>query len=154
MNAIELLKADHKVVDKLFQQVDATEKSEHPAIFEQINAELEVHAHIEETIFYPAVQKEADEELKDLILEAFQEHRQMKMFMKELAKLSDDSEQFEPKLTVLMEDTKHHVMEEEGEMFKMVEEQFEASVIDEWGAQMAAEKEKFNKSSKKASGGR
>ena len=154
MNAIELLKADHKVVDKLFQKVEATEESEHPAIFEKINEELEVHAHIEETIFYPALQEKGDKELKDLTLEAIQEHRQMKMFMKELAKLSDDSEQFEPKLTVLMEDTKHHVMEEEGEMFQMVEEQFEPSVIDEWGAQMAAEKEKFKKSSKGASGGR
>lgn len=154
MNAIELLKADHKVVNKLFQQVEAAEESEHPAIFEKINAELEVHAHIEEKIFYPALQEEGDKELKDLVLEAIQEHRQMKMFMKELANLSDDSEQFEPKLTVLIEDTKHHVMEEEGEMFKMIEEQFDASVIDEWGAQMAAEKEKFKKSSKGASGGR
>lgn len=150
MNAIELLKADHKTVDKLFQQIEATETSEHKAIFEQIDNELEVHAHIEETIFYPALQKEGDEELKDLTLEAIQEHRQMKMFLKEIAALADDSEQLDPKLKVLIEDTRHHVMEEEGEMFQMIEEQFDAATIDEWGSRMEAEKAKFKKTMAKA----
>ena len=51
MNAIELLKADHNKVSSLFQKVKATEDSEHPELFEQINQELLVHTHIEETIF-------------------------------------------------------------------------------------------------------
>jgi hemerythrin superfamily protein len=145
MNAIELLKADHKTVDKLFQQIEATETEEHKKIFEQIYQELEVHAHIEETIFYPALKEKGDDELKDLTLEAVEEHRQMKMFLKEISSLTDDSEKLDPKLKVLIEDTRHHVMEEEGEMFKMVEEQFDAATIEEWGTQMAEEKKKFQK---------
>ena len=53
MNAIDLLKDDHNKVSLLFQKVKATEEGEHKALFEQINEELEVHTHIEETIFYP-----------------------------------------------------------------------------------------------------
>lgn len=149
MNAIELLKKDHKVVDGLFQQVKATDESEHAAIFEQINAELEVHTHIEEAIFYPRMLEDGDEELQDITKEAIEEHRQAKMFLRELSSLADESEKFEPKLKVLMEDIEHHVMEEEGEMFKMVEEQFDAEELEDLGQQMEEEKAAFAKSSSK-----
>lgn len=146
MNAVELLKADHDVVSKLFQKVEATDEKEHPAIFVKIKAELDVHTHIEEKIFYPKLIAEGDKELKDITLEGIEEHRQAKMFLRELAGLSDESEKFEPKLKVLMEDIEHHVMEEEGEMFVMVEEQFDASVLEELGKEMEAEKRSFSKS--------
>ena len=142
MNAIELLKEDHDKVDKLFQQVKATEENEHPALFEQIKMELDVHTHIEETIFYPKMLEEGDEELQSIVKEGIEEHRQAKMFLRELSNLAEDSEKFEPKLTVLMEDIEHHVQEEEGEMFKLAEEQIDASVLDELGAEMEAEKTK------------
>jgi len=66
MNALDLLKEDHDRVDKLFQKVEATEEGEHMDLFEQINSELEVHTHIEETIFYPAMKEDGDEELQKL----------------------------------------------------------------------------------------
>ncbi len=146
MNAIELLKADHKVVADLFKQVEATKESEHPAIFVKIKAELDVHAHIEEVIFYPKLKAEGNKELVDIVLEGIEEHRQMKMFLKELDAISNESEKFEPKLKVLIEDTEHHVKEEEGEMFPLVKDQFDAAVIDELGAQMEKEKANFKKS--------
>ena len=153
MNAIELLKADHDKVDKLFQKIKSTEESEHPPIFEQIKAELDVHTHIEETIFYPKLRDEGDEELKKIVLEGIEEHHQAKMFLRELASLVDDSEKFQPKLQVLMEDIEHHVQEEEGEMFEMVQEQFDEATLQELGKQMEKEKANFGKS-QKASGGR
>lgn len=146
MNAIELLKADHEVVDALFQKVKATEEEDHPALFEQIMAELEVHAHIEEAIFYPKLIAEGDTELADIVKEGIEEHHQVKIFLREISALAEESEKFEPKLTVLMENVEHHVMEEEGEMFQMVEEQFDPEVLEELGAQMEAEKKNFNKS--------
>ena len=76
MNAIALLKADHKIVEGLFTQVEATGENEHPALSEQIKTELEAHAYIEETIFYPALQQDGDEELRELTSEAIQEHLQ------------------------------------------------------------------------------
>ncbi len=150
MNAIELLKEDHDKVDKLFQKVKATPDGDHKDLFGQIKAELDVHTHIEETIFYPKLKADGDDELKDIVLEGIEEHRQAKMFLKELAALSDDSEKFDPKLKVLMEDITHHVQEEEGEMFKLVEEQFDEDTLQTLGDDMEKEKKSFGKSGKAA----
>jgi hemerythrin-like domain-containing protein len=145
MNALELLKADHEVVAELFEQVKATDETEHPALFERIKTELDVHAHIEETIFYPQMEADGDEELGDIVREGIEEHRQIKMFLDELASLSEDSEKFEPKLKVLIEDVEHHVEEEEGEMFSLIEDQFDEETLDEIGSALEAEKRSFKK---------
>jgi hemerythrin superfamily protein len=150
MNAIELLKSDHDTVERLFQKVKATEESEHKELFQKIKAELDVHTHIEEKIFYPRLKQE--EELKDITLEGVEEHHQAKMFLRELASLSDDSEKFEPKLKVLMEDITHHVQEEEGEMFPKVEKVIPSVELEELGKAMAEEKKNFQKSQTATSG--
>ncbi len=152
MNAIELLKEDHDKVDKLFQKVKADEDGDHKDTFKQIKAELDVHAHIEEVIFYPKLVADGDEELKKIVLEGIEEHRQAKMFLRELAALSDESEKFQPKLKVLMEDIGHHVQEEEGQMFPMVEKQFDEATLQALGTEMEEEKKSFGKSNKAASG--
>jgi len=152
MNAIELLKEDHDKVDKLFQKVKANEDADHRDTFEKIKAELEVHTHIEETIFYPKVKEDGDEELKKIVLEGLEEHHQAKMFLRELSNLVEDSEKFQPKLKVLMEDVSHHVMEEEGEMFPMIEKQFDESTLQTLGQEMEKEKQAFGKSRKAAGG--
>src|SRR5215204_7185867 len=136
MNAIELLKADHDKVDRLFQKVKATEESEHKALFEKIREELEIHTHIEETIFYPKMKEE--QELEDIVLEGIEEHHQAKIFLRELSSLTEDSEKFEPKLKVLMEDVTHHVQEEEGEMFPKIQEIYDEAFLADLGTQMEA----------------
>ena len=145
MNAIELLKDDHNKVARLFQKVKATEEGEeHKELFKKIKAELDAHTHIEEKIFYPRLKEE--EELEDITLEGIEEHHQAKMFLRELAGLSEDSEKFEPKLKVLMEDITHHVQEEEGIMFPKVEKVFDEATLEELGKQMEEEKKNFKKS--------
>ena len=150
MNAIELLKQDHDKVDRLFQKVKATEEDRHQELFEQIKQELEIHTHIEETIFYPKIKEE--KELEDIVLEGIEEHHQVKMFLRELSGLADDSEKFEPKLKVLMEDVEHHVMEEEGEMFPKIEEVFDEATLEDLGKQMEEEKKNFKKSQTASAG--
>src|SRR5256885_15748678 len=106
MNALELLKKDHQKVSGLFKQVEATEdEKQHERLFEQIKTELETHTHIEETVFYPALQKQ--EELKDLVLEALEEHKQVKTLIREIERLSDGSERFDAKLKVMGENVEH-----------------------------------------------
>ena len=144
MNAIELLKTDHDKVARLFQKVKATPDGDHKELFEKIKAELDVHTHIEETIFYPKIKEE--DELEDIVLEGIEEHHQAKMFLRELAALREDSEKFEPKLKVLMEDITHHVQEEEGEMFPKVEKVFDTTTLEDLGKQMEEEKKNFQKS--------
>jgi iron-sulfur cluster repair protein YtfE (RIC family) len=152
MNAIELLKEDHDKVDKLFQKVKANEDADHRDTFEKIKAELEVHTHIEETIFYPKVKEDGDEELKKIVLEGVEEHHQVKIFLRELSGLVEDSEKFQPKLKVLMEDVSHHVQEEEGQMFPMIQEQFDEYTLQMLGDEMDKEKKAFGKSGKAAGG--
>lgn len=145
MNAIAFLKADHEIVEGLFTQVEATGENEHPALFEQIKTELEAHAYIEETIFYPALQEDGDEELRELTSEAIQEHLQMKNFLGELSVVAADTETFELLLDTLISDTRHHVQEED-QMFPMVRTQFDAATIEKWGGQLEAEKARFQAS--------
>jgi len=150
MNAIELLKDDHDKVDRLFQKVKATEEGEHKELFKQIKAELDAHTHVEEKIFYPRLKEE--DELEDITLEGIEEHHQAKMFLRELASLSEDSEKFEPKLKVLMEDITHHVQEEEGQMFPKVEKVINKGELEELGKRMEEEKKNFQKSQKASAG--
>jgi iron-sulfur cluster repair protein YtfE (RIC family) len=151
MNAIDLLQEDHNKVSRLFQKVKATEGENHQKLFEQIREELEAHTHIEETIFYPEMKKE--KELEDLILEGIEEHHQVKMFLREIGNLVNDSEKFDPKLKVLIEDVEHHVQEEEGQMFPKIRELFDATVLNDLGSRMQEEKRKFQKSRGAGAGG-
>ena len=151
MNAIELLKDDHNKVARLFQKVKATEEGEeHKELFKKIKAELDAHTHIEEKIFYPRLKEE--EELEDITLEGIEEHHQAKMFLRELAGLSEDSEKFEPKLKVLMEDITHHVQEEQGIMFPKVEKILGKEELEKLGKLMEEEKKNFQKSQKASAG--
>ena len=150
MNAIEILEADHEKVEELFAELEASDASEHPKLFGQMKAELEVHAHIEEAVFYPSLQADGDEDLIALTSEALKEHSQMKVVLGELNAVKSDVEKFEPLLVKLIEDVRHHVEEEEGEMFPAVEEQFDAETLVTWGRQMEAERDRFQESSESA----
>lgn len=145
MIATDLLKQDHRRVDRLFQKVKDTPKGEHPALFKQIKAELDVHAHIEEVAFYPVLEAKGDKDLKDITREGIEEHRQAKMFLKEIDGMSVGNKQFEAKLKVLMEDIEHHVKEEEDEMFPMVEDQFSTAAQEKMAKDLEKEKAKFIK---------
>ena len=150
MNAIELLKEDHKKVSHLFGRVDATEEGEHKELFEKIKQELEVHTHIEEKIFYPKLKEQP--ELEDIVLEGIEEHHQAKIFLREISALTEDSEKFEPKLKVLIEGIEHHVQEEEGQMFPKVEKFFDAATLEQLGAEMEKERQNFKKSNSAGAG--
>ncbi len=150
MDAIELLKADHDLVDGLFKEVEDSEAENHAELFEQIKAELEAHAHVEETIFYPSLQEDGDEALVELVSEALKEHAQAKVMLGELAAVASDPDKFEPLLVKLIEDVRHHVEEEEGTMFPAVKDQFEAEVLAHWGDQMQTEKDNFESSAESA----
>jgi iron-sulfur cluster repair protein YtfE (RIC family) len=90
MNALELLKADHEKVQQLFKKAEDANPERQRQLFEEIKQELETHTHIEETVFYPAV-READE-LKDMVLESLEEHKQVKTLLREMENLTSDSE--------------------------------------------------------------
>lgn len=143
MDAISLLKSDHKKVKGLFKQVETTELNQHQMLFEQIKAELEVHTHIEETVLYPRMKE--FKELKDIVLEGVEEHHQVKLLIREIDNLVGDSEKFEPKLKVLIEDVEHHIKEEEEEMFPEIEELVDKKTLELMGTELELEKKRYAK---------
>jgi hemerythrin superfamily protein len=142
MDALELLKTDHKTVKDLFKKVEASKNDkQQKQLFEEIKMELETHTHIEETVFYPAVAKH--DELKDMVLESLEEHKQVKTLLREMDNLTEDSEKFEPKLKVLMENVEHHAEEEEeAKMFPKVRKLMDAGALDQLGDELEAAKDK------------
>lgn len=117
--AIKLLMDDHKTVDKLFRQCSrAARASERHAIVQKICAALTVHATIEEEIFYPEVRAALKQQ--DLLDEALVEHGSIKALVAALKSARPGDELYDGRVTVLKEYVKHHVKEEEEEMFPKV----------------------------------
>jgi hypothetical protein len=119
---IEMLKADHKKVKKAFkdfEKMDVEEDGESAeALVSQTLAEIEIHAALEEQIFYPAARGVIKEE--DLIDEAEVEHMTVKVLIEQLKSMGAEEEKFAATFKVLGEYIDHHVKEEEGEMFKQI----------------------------------
>jgi hemerythrin superfamily protein len=138
MDALELLKEDHAKVKKLFEQAEDADQKEQRAIFTQIKTELEIHTQIEESVFYPAMQRY--NELKDMVAESLEEHNKVKTLLKEMDGMSG-SEDFEDKLEALRDNVEHHAEdEEESKMFPKVRELVSAAELDKLGAQLEAAK--------------
>ena len=144
MDAIALLKGDHAEVKELFSQVE--ELSERAAasrgkLCEKIVQALELHTKIEEGIFYPAFRSRAeDEEEREKILEAFEEHNVAKMLIAQLQTMDPSNETFAPKLMVLIESVRHHIKEEEGKIFKMARDLFDKEELNQLGDQLETAK--------------
>jgi len=119
MDPFTLLKADHEKVAGILEEIDSTTEralKTREDLFSQLKNELDVHARIEEEVFYPALE-EADE-TREITLEAYEEHRLVKRLLEELEAEPKDAEEWSAKFMVLKENIEHHVKEEEGEMFE------------------------------------
>lgn len=122
MDVTELLHQDHMKVSELFFQFSKAEgDDEKEDLVKQILTELHVHAKVEEEVVYPTVEEEA-EEGEEIVGEANVEHKMIKYLMAELSEMSGGDEELDAKVTVLCELVKHHVREEEKEMFKKLRE--------------------------------
>jgi hemerythrin-like domain-containing protein len=138
MDAFELLKADHKKVAELFDLLETANGKRKLEVFKRIKSELELHAHIEESIFYPALEKPL--ETHDLTLEAYEEHKVVKTLLGELSGARSASDEWQAKAKVLRENVEHHVDEEENELFDKADDALSDEEIEALGDRMAAEK--------------
>ncbi|MFE8603629.1 hemerythrin domain-containing protein [Archangium violaceum] len=126
MDAIALLKADHKTVETLFrkfEQAGRNAKKLKRKLVDQIVRELAIHALIEEQILYPSIRARATT-LEDQVLEALEEHHVAKWLLKELENLPPEAERFDAKVKVLIENIRTHVTEEERTLFPQVRKAF------------------------------
>ena len=123
-NAVEMLREDHQKVKRLFEEFENAEGREKEQIVEKTVRELEIHAALEEEIFYPAAEEQVDE--KQSIDEAREEHHVVKLLIGELKKMTAEDERYDAKYTVLAESVKHHIEEEESELFPKLEGKIDA----------------------------
>ena len=146
MDAIALLTRDHQEVDRLFKQfeklTDRAQKSKQKLVMKMIR-ELAIHAAIEEMLFYPAVRTaalkastRAGEKAADDVLEALEEHHIVKWTLAELEKMKPEDERYEAKVTVLIEMVRHHVEEEQEELFPKARKLLGAKLLEELGQRM------------------
>ena len=138
MDAFELLKADHKKVSGLFDELEAATGKAKLSVFAQIRTELELHTYIEETIFYPALEKL--EETHDLTLEAYEEHKMVKTLLAKLSRARTANDEWQAQAKVLRENVEHHVDEEENELFDKADDALSDEEIEALGRRMEAEK--------------
>jgi hemerythrin superfamily protein len=145
MNAIQLLKDDHKKVRGLLAELESTTArgtKKRTQLLSTIGKELRVHTKIEEEIFYPAL-REAGEKSDDekMYFEALEEHRAAgELVLPDLEKTAPDSEKFSGRAKVLKELVEHHADEEEKEMFPRARKLLSAAELNSLGARMAARK--------------
>ena len=116
-DAIALLKADHQEVADMLERFEKARSNTKEKLAQQICDALTVHAQIEEEIFYPAAREALGEEGEDLLNEAKVEHESLKELIAKIEEVDSDDELFEANVKVLGEYVKHHVKEEQNEIF-------------------------------------
>ena len=139
--ALELLMTDHRKVEDLFEQFEQEKEGDEGTrreIAQQICNELTVHAQVEEELFYPWLRENLDDDEMEMVEEAQVEHNTAKDLIAQLEGATEIDEVFNAKVKVLSEYIKHHVQEEENEIFPEVRDEQEE--LDELGQEMAARK--------------
>jgi hemerythrin superfamily protein len=142
-NAMAILKTDHQKVKELFDKFEKTNNSGVKAkVVAQALEELKVHATVEEELFYPALRQQMEDE-EGILEEADEEHHVAKILIAELEKMTGEEPHWEAKFSVLSENVRHHIKEEEGTMFRQAKDTDIDFVI--LGEQMAQMKKNLTK---------
>jgi hemerythrin superfamily protein len=146
MDAIALLMRDHREVEMLFKEFERlTERAQKSKgkVVTRIIRELAIHAAIEEMLFYPAVRtaglkaaSRVGESAADTVLESLEEHHIVKWTLSELEKMSPSDERYDAKVKVLMESVRHHVEEEQEELFPKARKLLGEKMLNELGSRM------------------
>jgi hemerythrin superfamily protein len=144
MDAVALLKQDHRTVEELFAQFEkAKGDGSKQKLARQICLELSVHATIEEEIFYPACEGKVED---DLLKESYVEHDGAKLLIAEILAGEPSDEFYDSKVTVLQEQIEHHVEEEEKRLEGLFSQARKAGLdMDMLGEQLAVRKQELTK---------
>jgi len=145
MNALDLLKQDHEKVKELFKQFEANDdQAANQGIVDSIKTELQAHAHVEESIFYPTLEDQNDEELIGLVDESLEEHQEVKDLLKDIENAMGDGQQLRTKIMELRQKVEHHASEEETEMFPRVRNVLQNEDLERMGEEIESEKQHYS----------
>jgi hemerythrin superfamily protein len=146
-DAIVILRDDHKEVRALFREFEksTTSKARKGAIVKKVIQLLTMHTYIENEVMYPQVRRLLPE-LEDDVLESYEEHHVADVLVMELSTMKPADERFEAKTTVLIENVRHHMDEEESDWFPKVREGLGRAQLSEIGEQLLAAKKRAPRS--------
>ena len=130
MNVFDILKEDHRKVDGIFQQLEpAAEDGTRQQLFRQLKQELDLHAHVEETILYPALKEAA--QTREITVEAYEEHAEVKQLLARIEQTPPGDGKWIDLVSELRHNVEHHVEEEESELFGAARDVLSGAQIDE-----------------------
>jgi iron-sulfur cluster repair protein YtfE (RIC family) len=136
VNALTILRGDHRAVEELFERFEAARTSDRRLrVFAQIKQSLDAHAAVEEEIFYPALRAAAKRDGMS-VEKALGEHEVAKTLLRQLSTRRTADEAFQARVEVLRESVLHHVKEEESKLFAMARRHLDARALNELGAEM------------------
>ena len=147
-DAIVMLKDDHKLILRTFKDFENAGEDAFKTkgkLVDRMVELLTVHTYIENEVMYPRV-RELVPELEDDVLESYEEHHVADVLVTELVAMKPEDERFTAKTTVLIENVRHHIEEEEDEWFPQVREALGRKVLQEIGAEMAEARKKAPRS--------
>jgi hemerythrin superfamily protein len=136
MDAITLLERDHNQVEALFKEFEGSSEKAEQERGEIVSAVIDAlvrHAAAEEQFLYPAI-RERSPEHEDAALEALEEHHVVKWLLFELSKMGPNEERFDAKMSVLIDNVRHHVEEEREQLFPVLRKAFERQELEDLGA--------------------
>ncbi len=139
MNAISMLKKDHRILQKLLREFETAGDrafSKRQEIARKVCTKLEIHSQLEEQFFYPAVQMTADKQGKDRVRAAIKEHHIVQAIVDELNVMSSEAENFAPTFKTLAAHVEHHIREEERDMLPGAWDQLGQESLEYLGDQM------------------
>jgi hemerythrin superfamily protein len=139
MDAIRMLKDDHKTVEQLFKRFEKAGDGAHVEkrrLVDRMVEELSKHAAVEEQLFYP-VARATVPDTDDIVLESLEEHHVVKWVLSELDGMDPQDERYDAKVSVLIENVRHHVKEEENEFFPRVRDELGRAALADLGNAMA-----------------
>lgn len=125
------LKQDHRTVEQLLERAKKSDGASARQLVEKIRSELVAHSEAEAEVFYRRLAQE--DTLREQIAEARQEHHVVRVLLQELGRVDPEGLTFKAKLTVLAEQVRHHVEEEEREMFAAARGVLRSGEADELG---------------------
>jgi iron-sulfur cluster repair protein YtfE (RIC family) len=142
MEGLNLLKQDHRKVEKIIEELlntTARSVAKRRELLQVLKSELQLHEKVEEELFYPKLERGKD---KEMILEAYEEHHLVDNILAELEETAPNDEHFKAKLTVLQENLKHHIKEEETEIFPEARRKLGEKKLEQLGEEISKMKEK------------
>jgi hemerythrin superfamily protein len=151
-DAVMLIRNDHRTIEGLFANFEQAGERAYTTkrrLVERMDRELEAHTEIEEELFYPKLAEKAAKEGEKLVQVAEEEHHLVEVLLGELRDMEPRDEMYDAKVTVLMENTRHHIQEEESKLLPQAHKLMGSDLLMELGEQLAARKRELLGSAKR-----